>query len=90
VTGIYWYHANGDGTADRFPDSHELCCEIDAHPHGWFTTPEGAIRHGGVVATAFEIVKEKLFDTRQWLATDGENPGEVWTRTTIKITEQSK
>ena len=87
---VYWYHANGDGTADRFPDSHELCCEIDAHPHGWFTTPEGAIRHGGVIATAFELKTEKYMNAEVWLATNGREQIVVGERTTFTITERSK
>jgi hypothetical protein len=84
---FHWYHANGDGTADRYEDSPAICARIDAGEPGWFGSPEGAILHGGVVATAFEIVKDKMFDTRQWLATNGKDPGTVWTRTTLKITE---
>jgi len=84
---VNWYHSNGDGTADRYEDSPEICARIDAGEPGWFGTPEGAILHGGVIATAFVIVTEKMFDTRQWLATNGKDPGTVWTRTTLKITE---
>ena len=43
---FYWYHANGDGTADRYEDSPAICARVDAGEKGWYSSPEGAIYHG--------------------------------------------
>ena len=66
---FHWYHVNGDGTADRFDDSPAICARIDAGERGWFGSPEGAIRHGGVIATAFEQTTEAVFDAAHWFET---------------------
>ena len=82
---FHWYHANGDGTADRYEDSPAICARIDAGEPGWFGSPEGAILHGGVVATAFKLTTEPVFDARHWFETgERKSAGE---RTTLKITE---
>jgi len=84
-TEVYWYHANGDGTADRYPDSQELCRLIDRDGRNWFISPEGAIRHGGVIATAFELTLEPLFDAKRWFHTGKLDP--AGKRVVLKITE---
>jgi hypothetical protein len=78
---FYWYKSNGDGTADRFEDSVAICARIDAGESGWFANPEGAILHGGVVATAFKRTTAKTYDAVRWLET-GEmiETGEMVTR----------
>lgn len=65
---FYWYRANGDGTADRFEDSPELA-EIINCSGNWFCNPEGAIIHGGVIATAFRRKTETTYDAAHWLKT---------------------
>ena len=90
MSDIYWYHVNGDGTADRYEDSPAICARIDGGEHGWFITPEGAIRHGGVIATAFELKTEKYMNAARWLETNGREQIVVRERTTLTITEQSK
>ena len=66
---FYWYHANGDGTADRIEDSPEVCKIIDSGGRGWFGNPEGAIIHGGVIASAFTRNSEPTYDAVQWFKT---------------------
>lgn len=59
MTAIFrWYSA--DGTI--VDDSPDICKRIDGGEPGWFGTPEGAIIHGGVIATAFERKTEEVFD----------------------------
>ena len=65
---FYWYHANGDGTADRFDDSPDICKRVDSES-GWFGSTEGAIIHGGVKATAFESKTEMTYDAERYLQT---------------------
>jgi hypothetical protein len=81
-----WYRANGDGSADVIADSPELSAKIDADPRNWFSTPEEAIRHGGVVATAFVVRSTRVYDAARWFET-GEmvNCGEV---RTLEITAE--
>ena len=85
---LYWYHANGDGTADRYEDSPAICARIDAGELGWFTTPEGAIRHGGVIATAFELKTEKYINAAAWLATNGREQIVLGEKVILTITER--
>ena len=87
---FHWYHANGDGTADRYEDSPAICARIDAGERGWFGSPEGAIRHGGVIATAFKIKTEKYMNAALWLETNGRERVVVGEKTILTITEQSK
>lgn len=87
---FYWYHVNGDGTADRYEDSPAICARIDAGESGWFGNPEGAILHGGVIATAFERKVEKLMNAARWLETNGRERIEVGERVTIKITAEAQ
>ena len=87
---VYWYHANGDGTADRHDDSPAICARIDAGEPGWFGSPEGAIRHGGVIATAFELKTEKYMNAEVWLATNGREQIVVGEKVILTITERSK
>jgi hypothetical protein len=87
MADVYWYLAKGDGTADVYPDSKELHTRIDALIPGeqWFISPEGAIRHGGLIATAFEYSTEPLFDSKHWFETgERKYAGE---RSVLKITE---
>ena len=87
---FFWYHALGDGTAERHEDTKEVRAIIDARLDGdlWFSSPEGAILHGGVIATAFERKTETTYDAARWLKT-GEMvaTGEI---TTTKITAEPK
>jgi hypothetical protein len=62
-----WYRANDDGTADVFEDSPEVCALVDAGEGSWFGNPEGAILHGGVIATAFTRKTEATYDATLWL-----------------------
>jgi hypothetical protein len=56
VTSIFrWYVARPDGTADCYTSDPPSL----ANAYG---TPEGAIKHGGVQATAFIRKTEEVFD----------------------------
>jgi hypothetical protein len=83
-----WWHANGDGTATAWPDTREVRARVDAGEPGWYGTIEGAILHGGVIATAFERYTVQTFDAMHYFATGEHKPmGEV---TTTKITAEAK
>jgi hypothetical protein len=79
-----WYHVTGDGTADVFEDTPEVRAIIDARLDGdlWFGSPEGAIIHGGVIASAFKRKVEATYDAMTWLKTGEHVPtGEIVTIT---------
>ena len=64
-----------------------ICAQIDAGEAGWFGTPEGAILHGGVIATAFEIVTEEVFrHNSNGSRCNVKDPGRGWEETGLKIT----
>lgn len=68
MTGFKWYRPAGDGSADVFDDCPAICARIDKeHGANWYGTPEGAILHGGVVASAFTVKRECLYDAAAWL-----------------------
>jgi hypothetical protein len=84
---MLWFHVV-EGVAIPTPDTPEISARIDAGERGWFGSIEGAIIHGGVLATAFTRKVEQTYDARIWLATGQYVPmGEIITTT---ITAQPK
>lgn len=83
---FYWYHVNGDGTADAHPDTYAVRKRVDTEA-GWYGSPEGAILHGGVRATAFERKTEMTYDGALWLRTGA--MVEAGFVTTTKITAEA-
>jgi hypothetical protein len=85
---FHWYKVCGDGTADRFEDTAEIRAIIDNRPgyEMWTMSPEGAIKHGGVIATAFIRKTEITYDAERWIRNREMVPtGEI---TTTKITQE--
>lgn len=80
---MLWYHSNGDGSAGVYPDSSAICARIDAGEHGWYGSLDGAIKHGGVCATAYTRKTERVYDAAHWLATGELLPSGTITTTTI-------
>ncbi len=66
---MLWYKSNFDGTASVYADTPAVRARIDAREPGWFGTAEGAILHGGVIATAFQRRTEPTCDGRIYFAT---------------------
>jgi hypothetical protein len=59
MTNIFrWYVTRGDGTADCYESDPPTLTDT-------YGTPEGAIIHGGVIATAFERKTEEVFDAME-------------------------
>lgn len=79
-----WYRSNGDGSASVARDTPAIRELVDKGIGQWFGNPEGAIIHGGVIATAFKRKTEVVYDAARWLKT-GERV-QVGTRTIIEIT----
>ena len=79
-----WWHVV-DGIAIANPDTPEVRALVDAGGP-WYATIEGAILHGGVIATAFERETNETYDALAWLQTGAMVP--VGTVTTTKITAQ--
>lgn len=80
---FHWYHAKGDGTADRFDDTPLARARVDSESN-WYGSPEGAIIHGAVIASAFTRKVESTYDAMAWLETGAMVPaGEL---VTIEIT----
>ena len=78
-----WYHVGTDGTATVCDDTGEIRKRIDSGEPGWFGSPEGAILHGGVKATAFKRKTEMTYSGDEWVKTGAMVPvGEI-TITTI-------
>lgn len=84
-----WWHVNGDGTATAFDDTPEVRARIDAFEPGWFGSIEGAIRHGGVIATAFHRQTEQTYDAVHWLNTGEMLPAGTITTTIITAQRNS-
>jgi hypothetical protein len=66
VPMFLWYHSNGDGSASVHFDSPAIRARVDSESD-WYGSVEGAIKHGGVVATAFIKRTEPLYDAITWL-----------------------
>jgi hypothetical protein len=81
-----WYRVNGDGTATAWPDTEEVEQRINAGESGWYCSIEGAILHGGVIATAFKRKTETVYDTAHFIRTGELLP--VGERTTTTITAE--
>lgn len=77
-----WYVPKGDGTADVYEDG-----ELPEGVTNFYGSPEGAIIHGGVVATAFARVTEEVFDAYEAVM-HGRRLSAGF-RTTTKITARS-
>jgi hypothetical protein len=86
---MIWWHVV-DGVAIGYPDTRETHALVDASPRGWFGTIEGAILHGGVLATAFERKTEMTYDAARWLATNGRERVPMGEITTTKITAECR
>lgn len=82
-----WWHVV-DGVAYAVPDSADVSRQIDA---GLITNVygsiEGAILHGGVLATAFKRETSEAYDAMAWLKTGAMVPTGQ-TITTTKITAE--
>jgi hypothetical protein len=88
MSDFIWWHANGDGTATAWPDTPLVRSCVDAGEPGWFGSIEGAILHGGVIATAFKRRTEQTYCAMHWLATGEHKPmGEI---TITTITAEAK
>jgi hypothetical protein len=72
-----------DGVAVAVPDTKEARAIIDADGRGYYGSIEGAILHGGVIATAFERKTERTYDAAHWLRTGEMVPAGEITTTTI-------
>jgi hypothetical protein len=83
MTAFHWYRINGDGSAARFDDTPAITALVNADGGSrWFASIEGAIRTGGVNATAFKRKTEMTYDAGGWLKTGAMVPmGEVTTTT---------
>lgn len=64
---VWWLVA--DGVATGYPDTRETRARVDAADGQWFGSIEGAIKHGGVAATAFRRKTEMTYDAAEWLRT---------------------
>jgi hypothetical protein len=85
---MFWYRNNGDGSATVYSDSRAIREEVDANPCDWFGSAEGAILHGGVLATAYARKTEQTYDAVHWLKTKELVPmGEI---TITEITAEPK
>jgi hypothetical protein len=84
-----WWHVV-DGVAIAVPDSPEVSAAIDSGTmRDVYGSIEGAIIHGGVIATAFESKTERTYDALAWLKTGDMIPmGEI-TTITIKATREA-
>jgi hypothetical protein len=84
-----WWHVV-DGVAYAVPDSTDVSRAID---NGQLTniygTIEGAIKHGGVLATAFKRRTEATYDALAWLQTGAMVPAGQITTTTITATREA-
>ena len=83
-----WYHIEPDGTASIHEDNPSVCARINRGEPGWYASPEGAILHGGVKATAFNRWTEITYNAAAWLATGAMI--EAGIRTTTTITAEPK
>jgi hypothetical protein len=81
--GFTWYQVTEYGTAAPVPDSPEVSARVNASPAGWYGTIEGAILHGGVIATAYKRKTEQTYDAAHWLRTGELLPAGEVTITTI-------
>lgn len=81
---IWWRYAD-DGTIEMDLDCDEA---VDANPSGYTGSIEGAIIHGGIKATAFDLKTEDVYDTKEWFKTGVMVPS--GTMTTLKITAEWK
>jgi hypothetical protein len=68
-TPFQWWRANGDGTATPHDDTPIIRARIDIGERHWYGTIEGAIIHGGVLATAYTRKTEETYDAAHWLRT---------------------
>ncbi len=83
MTPFLWYRLNEYGCADVIEDSPTVCAQIDRDGRGWYGNIEGAILHGGVLATAFKRKTEQTYDAVEWLRTGKLVPAGEITTTTI-------
>jgi hypothetical protein len=65
---MIWWHVV-DGVARGLPDSPAVRAFVDRHSRDIYGTIEGAILHGGVLATAFKRTTERTYDAARWLET---------------------
>jgi 2-polyprenyl-3-methyl-5-hydroxy-6-metoxy-1,4-benzoquinol methylase len=56
-----WWRVGPYGMAECFPDTAEMRKRVDAEPAGWYGNVEGTIKHGGVIATAFQRKTEQAY-----------------------------
>lgn len=63
------YGPIGERFAVPYEDSREVRRLVDANPYRWFGTIEGAILHGGVIATAIKRTREPTYSSAHYLAT---------------------
>jgi hypothetical protein len=80
-----WWHVV-DGVAVAVDGGDPAVCDAidDGRMRNVYMTIEGAILHGGVLATAFERETNQTYDAAAWLATGAMVP--VGSVTTTKIT----
>ena len=78
-----------DGVARGYTDSPAVRALVDARPSEFYGTIEGAITHGGVMATAFRRKTEPTFDARAWLGTGAMVPARSITTTVITASREA-
>lgn len=80
---FYWWQVR-DGVAHAVADSPQVSAAIDAGTmRDVFATIEGAILHGGVIATAYKRKTERTYDALAWLETGAMIPAGTVTTTEI-------
>ena len=82
-----WWHVC-DGVATAHPDTPEVRACVDAGGP-WYGSIEGAIKHGGVIATAFRRKTQRTFDARAWLETGAMVPAGWITTTEITASREA-
>jgi hypothetical protein len=83
TSSFLWYRSNGDGTAEILPDTAAVRARIDAGERGFYGNAEGAIIHGGVIATAYRRMTQQTYDAMAWLRDGAKVPAGVVSVTTI-------
>ena len=84
-----WWHVV-DGVAYAVPDSPEVSRLIDAgRISNVYGSIEGAILHGGVIATAFTRETNETYDAMAWLQTGAMVPAGQITMTKITASREA-